>query len=101
MVNRIKKSYSSGESLTELLVASLIISLAMIMLFSGIKVGTDIMRNSRNQYKEYNDLVNTYELEQAEYVKLYGKYYLESSSVSLEEPEAFSFSIVPDRDNLK
>lgn len=75
----------SGESLSELLVAALIISLAMIMLFSGVKVGSDLMRNSRDKYQEYNDEINTYESEQAEYVR--------DHSVVVVAP--FSFNITP------
>ena len=66
-----KKHYSSGESLAELLVASLIISLAMIMLFTGVKVGSDMMNTSRDTYEEYVDTVNEYEKKQAEYRNVY------------------------------
>ena len=64
-----KTTYSSGESLAELLVASLIISLAMIMLFSGVKVGSDIVTNSKDKYAQYYDKLNTYEENQANYIK--------------------------------
>lgn len=59
---------TSGESLSETLVAALIISFAMILLFSCAKVGTDIMRKSRESYQEYYDTVNDYEEAQASYV---------------------------------
>ena len=66
-----RKYNSSGESLSELLVAALIISLAMIMLFSGVKIGTDIMNNNREKYDQYNAEINRYEEEQAVYAKAY------------------------------
>ncbi|MCR5616313.1 MAG: hypothetical protein K6F45_09135 [Saccharofermentans sp.] len=65
------KKYISGESLSETLVASLIISLAMIMLFSGTKVGTNIVQKSHAEYQEYFDKINAYEEDQAEYIKEY------------------------------
>ena len=85
MTNTRNNTYSSGESLSELLVAALIISLAMIMLFSGVKVGSDLMRSSRDKYKEYNDELNTYESEQAEYVRDH----------SAPVVSSFSFSMTP------
>lgn len=81
------KTYSSGESLTELLVAALIISLAMIMLFSGAKVGSDIMRNSRDKYQEYNEEANRYEEEQATVV----------TNHSLPKPPVKGFVIIPEK----
>jgi hypothetical protein len=64
-----RKNHKSGESLSELLIASLIISFAMIILFSGVKVGSDIMHGSREKFEQYNDKVNEYEEIQAEYLK--------------------------------
>ncbi len=85
-----RKNYSSGESLSELLVASLIISIAMITLFSGVKVGTDIMGKSRENYQAYNDAVNSYEKVQADYlVENYAKYNI----TPVPEPPSYSFSI--------
>lgn len=81
-----KKNYSSGESLAELLVASLIISLAMIMLFSGLKVGTDMMHTSRDQYQQYNGAANDYEEAQASYAS---EYY---SIQSIPIPSSFTFN---------
>ena len=66
-MDRRTKNYTSGESLSETLVAALIISLAMIMLFSGAKVGTDIMSKSKTEYKAYYDKLNEYEASQAAY----------------------------------
>lgn len=85
MIDTNRKKYSSGESLTELLVAALIISLAMIMLFSGVKVGADIMRKSRNMYENYNEKVNTYESAQADYIKDH----------AFPEPSTAEFEIIP------
>ena len=59
----------SGESLSETLVASLIISLALIMLLSVTQVGTKILKGNSAKYDEYYDKLNTYESEEAEYVK--------------------------------
>ncbi len=81
-----KNNYSSGESLAELLVASLIISLAMIMLFSGLKVGTDIMHESRNNYQQYNGAANEYEEAQASYASVY------YSQQSIPIPSSFKFN---------
>ncbi len=64
-----RKNHKSGESLSELLIGSLIISFAMIILFSGVKVGSDIMHGSREKFEQYNDKVNEYEEIQAEYLK--------------------------------
>ena len=82
-----KYTYSRGESLSELLVASLIISLAMIMLLSGTKVGTDIMAKNREKYKTYNDNLNQYEEDQAQYIVDY----YEAYSI----PENFKFDMSP------
>lgn len=79
------KNYSSGESLAELLVAALIISLAMIMLFSGVKVGMDMIHNSRGNYQQYNEAANSYEEAQASYVKKYESLY------SVTTPESINF----------
>lgn len=86
-----KDYYSSGESLSELLIASLIISFAMIMLFSGVKVGSDAMRNSREKFQQYNDKLNEYEETQASWVVLYGDAYTETS---IPEPTPYSFNII-------
>ena len=82
-----KKTYSSGESLAELLVAVLIISLAMIMLFSGTKAGTGVMVKNRDKYQQYYSDFNDNEKAQAEYVVEYNNLYPHTS--------AFSFSINP------
>ncbi|MBR5359169.1 MAG: hypothetical protein IK128_08160 [Clostridiales bacterium] len=71
MMDKRYNKYSNGESLSETLVAALIISLAMIMLFSGAKVGTDIMGKSKAEYKTYFDNLNAYEVSQAAYVAEY------------------------------
>ncbi len=87
-VNR--KKYSSGESLSELLIASLIISFAMIMLFSGVKVGSDAMRSSREKFQQYNDSLNQYEETQASWVVQYG----EANKVTpMPEPTPYTFSV--------
>ncbi len=62
-------TYCSGESLSETLVASLIISLALIMLLSVTQVGTKILKGNSAKYDEYYDKLNTYESEEADYVK--------------------------------
>lgn len=86
-------NYSSGESLSETLVAALIISLAMIMLFSSAKVGTDIMAKSKTEYKAYFDNLNTYEISQADYVAEYKlKYPTEITPIT-----NYSFTISPKR----
>jgi Tfp pilus assembly protein PilV len=78
---------TSGESLSETLIAALIISFAMIMLFSCAKVGTDIMRKSNDSYQEYYEAINDYEKTQASYVVEYMKYM--NSIGELPEPLAF------------
>ena len=93
-----KKTYSSGESLSETLVAALIISLAMIMLFSGAKVGTDIMRKSNDSYQDYYDSVNDYEKTQASYAVEYQKYQ-EAQSITGPEPTPFPFDMTPHKHN--
>lgn len=86
------KKHTSGESLSETLVAALIISFAMIMLFSCAKVGTDIMRKSRASYQEYYDTVNAYEETQASYaVEYYANY--------IELPEPSTFDMTPHKHN--
>ena len=70
MITR-KKIGSSGESLSELLVAALIISLAMIMLFSGVKVGSDNMAKAHEKYNQYYEINNQYEEAQADYINQY------------------------------
>lgn len=85
-----KKSNSSGESLSELLIASLIISFAMIMLFSGVKVGSDAMSNSRDKFQQYNDLLNQYEETQASWVVEYGD---AAGGKPIPEPTPYSFVI--------
>ncbi len=62
-------TYCSGESLSETLVASLIISLALIMLLSVTQVGTKILKGNSAKYDEYYDKLNTYESEEAKYVQ--------------------------------
>ena len=94
MIKR-KKTFSSGESLSETLIASLIISLAMIMLFSGIKVGFDLVSKSRAGYQDYNEKLNEYEESQAAYAVEYHKV----ASVSITKPEPYSFDMTPRKYN--
>ena len=82
-----------GESLSELLFASLIISLAMIMLLSGAKIGTDIMAKSRDNNLQYNEKSNQYEEGQAAYVKRYHELYPEEAVPT--QPASFSFTMSP------
>ena len=86
------KNNSTGESLSETLIAALIISFAMIMLFSCAKVGTDIMRKSRASYQEYYDAVNSYEETQASYAVAYYANYNEL-------PEPSTFGMEPHKHN--
>ena len=90
-----KKKNTSGESLSELLVASLIISLAMIMLFSGVKVGSDIMAKSRDENKQYNEKSNQYEEGQAAYVKRFYELYPEGAVAVPTRPADYSFTMSP------
>ncbi len=89
---RNKKIYSSGESLSETLIAALIISFAMIMLFSCAKVGTDIMRKSNEGYQDYYDAINGYEETQASYAVEYAKNHNE-------KPEQSTFDMQPHKHN--
>lgn len=89
---RIDKTYSSGESLSETLVAALIISLAMIMLFTGVRVGSDTMNKSTNSYQDYYDAVNSYEETQASYAVEYYKNYTP-------KPVPSSFGMEPHKHN--
>lgn len=84
-----KKTYSSGESFAELLVAVLIISLAMIMLFSGTRAGTGVMAKNRDKYQQYYSESNEHEKEQADYVLEYNSIYGYTSP--------FSFTMTPHR----
>ena len=93
-----KKTYSSGESLAELLVASLIISLAMIMLFSGAKVGTEIMSKSDAKYQAYYKAVNDYEVAQADYAVRYQEY-LDAQNMTGPQPTPFEFGMTPHKHN--
>lgn len=90
-----KTKYTCGESLSELLIASLIISLAMIMLFSGVKVGSDIMAQSRDENKLYNEKSNQYEEGQAAYVKRYYELYPEGAAAVPTRPADYSFTMSP------
>lgn len=94
MIKR-NKTFSSGESLSETLIAALIISLAMIMLFSSIKVGIDLMDKSRDGYQNYNDELNKYEESQAAYAVEYHKV----ASVSITKPAPYSFDMSPHKYN--
>lgn len=85
-----RKNNSSGESLSELLIASLIVSLAMIMLFSGVKVGSDIRNNSQDKFQQYNVKMNEYEESQASYVLKYGAL---GQVEPYPEPTPYSFSV--------
>ena len=89
---RYTKKYSSGESLSETLIAALIISFAMIMLFSCAKVGTDIMRKSKASYQEYYNAVNEYEETQASYAV---EYYKNANVL----PEPSGFGLEPHKHN--
>lgn len=86
-MNSSKIAYSKGESLSETLIAALIISLAMIMLFSGVRVGSSIMSNSSKVYDEYYTKLNENEVAQAQYVVDYYNVY--------SEPTPFKFTISP------
>ena len=86
---------SSGESLSETLVAALIISFAMIMLFSGAKIGTDIMRKSNTEYQNYYEKVNEYEEAQASYAVEYYK----NPEETEEKPVQVVFDMTPHKHN--
>lgn len=93
-----KNTYSSGESLSETLVAALIISLAMIMLFSGVRVGTDIMSKSKDNYQDYLDAVNNYEKSQASYAIDYQAYQA-AQNITGPEPTPYEFGMEPHKHN--
>ncbi len=95
MIDERNKSFSCGESLAELLVASLIISLAMIMVFSATRVGTSVLAKSRDKYIEYYNACNEDEKKQAAYVKKYYELYPSTTT----QPVGESFTITPRRVN--
>ena len=93
MTDKRIKTYSSGESLAETLVAALIISLAMIMVFSATRVGASIMAKSRSKYELYYSELNRYEAQQAEYAKEYLKKHPKPVSI----PTSYTFTMDPER----
>ena len=86
---------SCGESLSETLIATLIISLAMIMLFSGAKIGTELMHKSNAEYQNYYDKVNEYEEAQASFAVEYYKNPEETEA----KPEQVNFGMEPHKHN--
>ena len=92
MTTNRKKTYSNGESLSETLVAALIISLAMIMLFSGAKVGTDVMGKANDEYDKYYTKKNEYEEAQAAFA-------VEYSKITTVDPGPVEFTMDPHKFN--
>lgn len=96
MKDKKDRLYSNGESLSESLIAALIISFAMIMLFTCAKVGTDIMKKARAGYQSYYNEINEYEESQATYVS---KYYDSLTEETDPRPDPYEFQMEPHKYN--